>query len=100
MGEIEESIFIIALIYLDKVLDEFSLEKGCFLKGMYSTCLLLAHKYLVEEEYWPLDEFSKMVGVSEEQIKRWELQILNCLEFKLFVSQHMFEETKLSLYGC
>jgi hypothetical protein len=91
VGEIEDSVFIVALIYLDRILKEFSLDDGEFLKGMYSTCVLLAHKFLVEEEYWPVDEFSKMVGVSEFQIKKWELQILDCLAYKLFVSPQQFD---------
>lgn len=65
IGEIEENVFILALIYLNRILESFSLENGKFLKGMYSTCVLLAHKFLIEDEYWPLDEFSKMVGVKE-----------------------------------
>jgi hypothetical protein len=73
IGEIEENVLIVAVHYLDKILEEFQLTEGSYLKGMYATCVLLAHKFLVEDEYWPVEEFAKMVGVDESHIKKWEI---------------------------
>jgi len=96
-GDIEESVLILAMSYLNDILSIFDLEEGSFLKGMYATCVLLAHKYLVETEYWPVQEFSKMVGVSSNQITQWENQILSCLEYKLYASEEVFAELRSEL---
>ena len=64
IGDIEESVMIVGLIYLLKILEAFQLEEPQFLKGMFATCVFLAHKFLIEDEYWPVDEFSKMVNIS------------------------------------
>lgn len=90
-GSIEDEVLILALIYLTKLLKEFKLDKTSYLKGMFATCTLLAHKFLIEEEVWPLDEFSKLVVIKQTLLEKWEFQILECLNYELFVSPSQFE---------
>jgi hypothetical protein len=94
IGEIEENVLILAYIYLENILETFELQDGKYLKGMYATCVLLAHKFIIEDEYWPLEEFCKMVGVNENQIRKWEVQILDCLEYQLYVPAEQFDSEK------
>lgn len=97
MGDITSEVFILALIYLKKILKTFDLTEGSFLAGMYSTCILIANKFLIEDEYWPIEEFSKMAGSSGVQIRQWELQILLCMDFELYVSKFKFENFRKRL---
>jgi hypothetical protein len=90
-------IFIVALIYLKRVLTKFDLTNSSYLKGMYSSCVLLAHKYLMDDEYWPIDEFSQLVKIMAKQLIPWEQQIVGCLDYRLYVTTIEYSSLKTVL---
>lgn len=89
-GGIYLEVLVLGLIYLQKILKVFNLKDGRFVIPMYATCVLIAHKFLICHQVWPLYEFCKLVEVSSKQIAQWETQILHCLNFCLFISEEEF----------
>jgi hypothetical protein len=89
-GGIYLEVLVLGTIYLQQILKVFNLTNGNFVIPMYATCVLIAHKFLVCHQVWPLTEFCKLVDVKSKQIEKWETQILHCLKFNLFVSEENF----------
>lgn len=67
-GGIYLEVLVLGLIYLQKILKVFNLKDGRFVIPMYATCVLIAHKFLICHQVWPLYEFCKLVEVSSKQI--------------------------------
>lgn len=97
-GTFPDEVLILGLIYLNKMLMKYKLVQTSYLVGMYSTCVFLAHKFLVEYEFWPIEEYSKLVLIQEKYIRKWEVQVLHSLDFRMSVPLSEFEAFKRDVF--
>jgi hypothetical protein len=74
-----------------------TLGKTSSIRSMYSTCVLLAYKYLEETSFWPINEFALLIMEPHNKIRKWEVQILKLMQFNLWVSPTTFLEFKNEL---
>ena len=98
MTEIQDPIYIVTLIYLQRALDsETELGVRHFHK-LLAGCLLLAHKYLIEGQFWDFEDFSFLSGVSARHLGNVEKCILmSVLRYDLFVSEEEYEGILMTL---
>ena len=92
MTEIEDEVYLIAMIYLKRALDyEPELEFEHFHK-LLAGCLLLAHKYLIEGQYWDFEDFGFLSGVNPGQLEKIEKCVLRrVLCYDLYVSEEEYQ---------
>ena len=92
LTEIDDEVYVVALIYLHRALDwEADLEVKHFHK-LVSGCLLLAHKYVVDGQYWCLEDFGFIAGVTSKQMQRIEKCVLRrVLCYDLFISDEEYQ---------
>ena len=99
MNKIEDQVFIVALIYLQRALyieDELKLKH---FHKVLAGCLLLAHKYLVDDQYWDFEDFGFLSGVNPDQLEKVETCVLRrVLRYDLYVSREEYEEVLGSLF--
>ena len=92
LTELDEQVYIIALIYLHRALDwEPELEVRHFHK-LLTGCLLLASKYLIEGHFWDYEDFGFLSGVSSGQLEKIEKCILRrILNYTLYISDDEYQ---------
>lgn len=101
VGEIEASIFIHSIALAKKVV-RLAKEAHCFKKGefvlLYSACLYLSIKMLIDEERWFLTDFSYVSNLEEAHIERMEQFVLiEVLNFYPKISVEEFKKEKKAL---
>lgn len=97
LGDITTPQFITAYIYLRRAISKLKIRDPLCLHKLFSCCILAAHKFSTDTEFWYLEDWAKLSGVSLKELKEQE-QVLICrvFKFKMFVSAEMFERTKKS----
>ncbi len=92
--EIEDNTLIISLIYIDRLLQESRLILTSYnIHRILFTSILLALKYnedLIYEFYY----YSKIAGVSVEELSQLESEFLHLIDFNLFVEKDEFNTYK------
>ena len=94
--EAEESTFIIALIYIDRlhnfgiVLNRYNIHR------MFFVATLLAIKYN-EDNHFDIDYYSAIAGISTKELKFLEIEFTNLIKFQLFVNEEDYLKYKSSL---
>lgn len=85
-GDFEDSVLVLANLYLKKAVFNLNNPKKQSILKMYLVCILLAHKYLIDYEYWELSQFAELIRVSKQNLEKMEVFILKeLLDFDLFV---------------
>ena len=99
MTGIEDQVYVVALIYLQRALDmELDLEFK-HLHKLLAGCLLLAFKFLIEGQFWSFEDFGFLCGVRGDQVERIEKCVLRReLNYDLYVSDEEYEEALGSLF--
>jgi hypothetical protein len=104
-GEIPIDVLVLAYAYIKKCIEGKSstnLVQSKGIKVLYGVCVFLAYKYLVETDYWPLEQFCKLVGVKKYTLFKYEIFIIDkYLNFELHMTKAAFDQQKkiLSLFG-
>ena len=92
MTQMQDQVYIVALIYLKRA---FEMEPDLEFKHLHKLlagCLLLAHKYLIEGQFWDFEDFGFLSGVSPAQLESIEKCIVRrVLRFSLYVSEEEYE---------
>lgn len=91
IGEIDTSVIIYSLILAKRasksVRSICKFDKGQFY-SIYSACLFLSLKLLVDYELWKLTDFCCICDLGEEELKKLEMNLfIYILEMKVFVSE-------------
>ena len=100
--EIDDEVFILTLIYLDKAIKNHKLIGRQHFQKLFTACFLLAHKFLNEDFFWVFEDLSIVTGVSPNLIGEIEVFVLDKIfGHKLLVSTEEFERAKDDLIeGC
>jgi len=89
---------ITAYIYMTRAMTKLELRNPECLHKLFSCCVLAAHKFTTDTEFWYLHDWAQLAGVKKEQLlKQEQILISKVLKFKLFVSTEMFQRTCRSL---
>ena len=101
VGELEDNVFVYSVALAKKVVHEatkdYAFKKGEFIL-IYSACLYLSIKMLIDEERWFLADFSYVSGLEESHIEKMELFVLSdILKFSPKLSDEVFAKEKKEL---
>ena len=99
LTEIEDEVYVVALIYLQSALDSNPGLGAEHLHRLLVGCLLLAHKYLVDGQYWEFEDFGFVSGVEAGHLEKIEKYILKkILRYDLYVGNGEYERVLSSLF--
>jgi hypothetical protein len=91
-SKIEESTLIIILIYADRMCTTSGIILNPHnIHRIILGCLLLAIKYN-EDIYFTNEQYAKIGGVSLEELNRLESNSIVLLNFKLYISEDLFQK--------
>ena len=90
-SELEDSTLIIALIYIDRLLENhnFKLSKNN-VHRILAASVLTAVKYN-EDEILDNCYFAKIFGITTKELNNIENEFLDLIEFQLYVSEELFQ---------
>jgi len=93
-----EECFVLALIYIDRLIgkDENFLVNSLNVHRLLITSIMLGAKFF-DDHYFNNEYFSKIGGVSLEEINLLEIEFLFMISFDLFVETDMYESYKMKL---
>ncbi|CAD8095181.1 unnamed protein product [Paramecium primaurelia] len=83
--------FILALIYIDRVQEKNSdvvINSYCVHRFMLA-CILLSIKYN-DDDYYKNDYYSRVGGITLQELNSLEQELLTLLDYQLFVSQNQY----------
>lgn len=90
LGEIPDNVLTVASIYFKRCFKgkkAMKQVKPAGIKVLYGVCVFLAYKFLIEIDFWPLEEFCLMVGVKKRTLFKYEVFVVSkLLNFNLFAS--------------
>lgn len=89
--EFEDSIFLISLIYFEKICSNQQFEISAVEYEDYYLCCLILSSKMFEERFWNTKKFLSQFGISDTKIIKLEFEILNYLNFNLNISKLEFE---------
>lgn len=101
IGELESSVLVHSVALAKKVVKiaraDYSFKKGEFVL-LYSACLYLSIKMLIDEERWFLADFSYVSNLEESHIEKMEQFVLiDLLNFDPKISEEEFKKERLAL---
>ncbi|CAI2358842.1 unnamed protein product [Moneuplotes crassus] len=91
-SECHESCFVIAMILIDRVLEEYRASSKSLPFNVYTLCLssvVLAIK-LTEDDACNNEFYARLGGVSNQEMLELELQLLQLIDFNLVISKEEF----------
>ena len=90
-SELEDSTLIIALIYIDRLLENKNIKLSIYnVHRILFTAVLLAIKYN-EDEIYENNIFAEIFGVSNKELNNLESEFLDLIEFNLFITKKIFQ---------
>ena len=90
-SELEDSTLIIALIYIDRLLENKNIKLSIYnVHRILFTAVLLAIKYN-EDEIYENNIFAEIFGVSNKELSNLESEFLDLIEFNLFITKKIFQ---------
>ena len=91
-SEVENSTIIISLIYLDRICNKKGIKLTKYnIHRLLFTSILVAIKYN-EDIIYDTKFYSKVAGVSVEELKSLESTFLKIIDFQLFVSEELYNK--------
>ena len=90
-SELEDSTLIIALIYIDRILENKNIKLSIYnVHRILFTAILLAIKYN-EDKIYENSLYAEVFGVSNKELNNLESEFLDLIEFKLFIAKKVFQ---------
>ena len=90
--KIENSTLILILVYIDRLCDKQTILLNYFnIHKIIIGAMIVAIKYN-EDEYYDMNFYSKIGGVTLKEIQKLEHSILTLLNFDLFVNETLFNK--------
>ena len=65
----------------------------------FSVALLIAHKYLDDQQIWPIDLFSKICGIENYELILMEMKFLETISYRVAIPALVFIDTMNELYS-
>jgi len=92
---IEESTFILALIYIDRICEfnDIILTDGNIHRILFSS-IIMAIK-INEDDYYSNNYYSKVGGISVKELNTLEYDYVRLIRYNLFVNQDIYEKYKI-----
>jgi hypothetical protein len=82
----DNSIYVLANLYLQRIITTLTNPNKKYVLKIYLLSVLLAHKYLVDCEYWSLTTFGELIRVPAKDLEKMEVFLIrDVLEFDLFI---------------
>jgi len=72
LGGITTPILITAYIYMTRAMAKLQLRNPECVHKLFSCCVLAAHKFTTDTEFWHLEDWGKICGVNPEDLRRQE----------------------------
>ncbi|CAI2373389.1 unnamed protein product [Moneuplotes crassus] len=91
-SECHESCFVMAMIFIERVLQEYSASSKSLPFNVYTLCLasmVLAIK-LSEDDTCNNEFYARLGGVSNDEMVELELELLKLIKFDIFISKEEF----------
>lgn len=87
-----EKIIIIILIYLDTICTKHKINLNYFnIHKFIFAAFLVAIKFH-EDEYYSISYYARLGGISVKEATNLEYEFMNLIDFKLFVSQDIYDK--------
>lgn len=97
-GDMEDIVYILAFIYTHRAVFRLNYPRPDVILKMYLVSIFLAHKFLIEDEEWPLEEFAKLISCKVHHLMKMELWLASdLLNFKLAITNEKLSRTKIFL---
>jgi len=99
-GGCSEETFILALIYMDQVVQfnpDFVIS-SLNVHRLLITAIMLASKFF-DDVYYNNAYYARVGGISNSEVNSLEMEMLRMISFSLFVSQEQYTEYRGSLYS-
>ena len=96
-SKVSEEIFIFVLIYIDRICGN---HKICLNYNNIHKLILasfIASIKFNEDNYYSMNYYAKLGGVSKKEIISLEYEFLNLIDFKLFIDEQLFDKYKQNL---
>ena len=92
---VEESTFILALIYIDRICEynDIILTDGNIHRILFSS-IIMAIK-INEDDYYSNNYYSKVGGISVKELNGLEYDFVRLIRYNLFVNQEIYEKYKI-----
>lgn len=94
-GSLELEVLVAAAILLEKFTAASKYEIS-FLK-LVATVVFVTQKFILEDDLWDNIGFSTLAGLKPNQLNALEVEYLNEIDFRVFISQAEFEHARQEL---
>ena len=85
--DIKEEIVILSMMTLDKLLKNNLLLCENNLPKVIFICLMLTHKYYNDNDYISNTDYSKICGISTDELLKMELEFMNIIDFNMNINE-------------
>ena len=96
-SKISEEIFIFVLIYIDKVCGNHKINLNYNNIHKLILASFIACIKFNEDNYYSMNYYAKLGGVSKKEIINLEYEFLNLIDFKLYIDQTLYDKYKQNL---
>ena len=91
-------LLIIVLIYLDTICAKHKINLNYYnIHKLFLAAFISAIKFY-EDEYYSLNYYAKLGGISKKELINLEYEFLNLMDFQLFVKQELYEKYYNNLF--
>mmetsp|Transcript_33167 Transcript_33167/g.53943 ORF Transcript_33167/g.53943 Transcript_33167/m.53943 type:complete len:295 (+) Transcript_33167:29-913(+) len=90
-SRLSEDVYIMALIYMDRVIRQKSAVINLYTVHRYLLAALLAAAKFHEDKHYNNRTFARLGGVGVAEVNRLEIHFLNALQFNLFIAPHEYQ---------
>ena len=85
--DIEEEILILSMMALDKLLKNNFLLCENNLHKVIFICIMETHKYYNDNDYISNTDYSKVCGISTDELLKMELEFMNIIDFNMNINE-------------
>ncbi len=85
--DIEEEILILSMMTLDKLLKKNLLLCENNLHKVIFICIMETHKYYNDNDYISNSDYSKICGISTDELLKMELEFMNIIDFNMNINE-------------
>ena len=96
-SKVSEEIFIFVLIYIDRICGDHKINLNYNNIHKLILASFIVNIKFNEDNYYSLNYYAKLGGVSKKEIMNLEYEFLNLMDFKLFVDEKLFDKYKQNL---
>ena len=92
-----DNMLVLALMNIDKILDNNFIITDNNVKSLFYISMIEVQK-LYEDEPFSNSEYAYIIGISTKKLYKMEMEFLELIDYKLFVSDNDFSNYKKNLY--